>query len=111
MLMEKTFEAVDGTKITVVPGTLDDPDLARAKALLTEHGYKITKDNMSPREESVQSLVAEGYSNKQVANMLGITEATVKVHLKSIMRRHNVNNRIQLAVLLKTGKRPASAPL
>lgn len=96
-----------GVTITVHPD--DSSEVARAKEVLREQGYVITQKKMTDQEGRVAALVAEGYGNKEVANILKITEATVKVHLKSILRRHNLGNRTQLAVFLKTGVRPASA--
>jgi two-component system nitrate/nitrite response regulator NarL len=40
----------------------------------------------------------EGDSNKAIANRLGITEATVKVHLKSLLRKIGAANRTQAAI-------------
>ena len=42
---------------------------------------------MSGREREVLGLVAKGKSNKEVANDLGITEATVKSHVSAILLR------------------------
>jgi two-component system, NarL family, nitrate/nitrite response regulator NarL len=42
--------------------------------------------------------VVEGQSNKGIARHLGITESTVKVHLKSLLRKINVLNRTQAAI-------------
>ena len=39
-----------------------------------------------------------GASNKLIANRLGITEATVKVRLKTLLRKIDVNNRTQAAI-------------
>ena len=39
-----------------------------------------------------------GASNKMIAYKLGITEATVKVHLKTLLRKIDVNNRTQAAI-------------
>ena len=40
-----------------------------------------------------------GQQNKVIARKLGITEATVKVHIKSLLRKLNVRNRTQAAIL------------
>jgi len=54
--------------------------------------------SLSEREiEIVQCLVA-GDSNKAIANRLNVTEATVKVHLKSILRKIQARNRTQAAI-------------
>jgi two-component system, NarL family, nitrate/nitrite response regulator NarL len=52
----------------------------------------------SRREREVLSHVVKGHSNKAIAQRLGITEATTKVHLKSVLRKINVDNRTQAAI-------------
>jgi two-component system nitrate/nitrite response regulator NarL len=52
----------------------------------------------SPREASILQLLRQGAPNKLIARQLSLTEATVKVHLKSILRKIGVNNRTQAAV-------------
>jgi two-component system nitrate/nitrite response regulator NarL len=53
---------------------------------------------LSPREKEILSYLVAGYSNKLIARELGITEATVKVHLKSVQRKIRVENRTQAAI-------------
>jgi two-component system nitrate/nitrite response regulator NarL len=53
---------------------------------------------LSPREKEILSYLVAGDSNKAIARGLGITEATVKVHLKSVQRKIRVENRTQAAV-------------
>ncbi|WP_108249282.1 response regulator [Planctomonas deserti] len=53
---------------------------------------------LSPREEQVLRLVAEGMSNKQIGASLGIAERTVKVHLGSVFRRIGVEDRTSAAL-------------
>lgn len=55
---------------------------------------------LSPREQAVAALVAEGLSNKVVADRLGITERTVKAHLGSVFEKLGVRDRVQLALRL-----------
>lgn len=55
-------------------------------------------DRLSPRERDVLYHVVEGQSNKGIARQLGITESTVKVHLRSLLRKINVLNRTQAAI-------------
>jgi len=57
-------------------------------------GYR----RLTTREREVLALVVEGRPNKVIARELGMAEATVKVHLKSLMRKLNVANRTQAAV-------------
>jgi two-component system nitrate/nitrite response regulator NarL len=54
--------------------------------------------HLSPREKEILSYLVAGDSNKAIARCLGITEATVKVHLKSVQRKIRVENRTQAAI-------------
>jgi two-component system, NarL family, nitrate/nitrite response regulator NarL len=53
---------------------------------------------LSPREKEILSHLVAGHSNKLIARHLGITEATVKVHLKHMLRKIRVENRTQAAI-------------
>jgi len=57
-----------------------------------------TMRGLSPREQEILQSLVTGASNKAIANRLGITEATVKVHLKTLLRKIDVNNRTQAAI-------------
>ena len=54
--------------------------------------------HLSEREQQVLLCVARGESNKTIARSCSITEATVKVHLQSILRKISVQNRTQAAL-------------
>ncbi len=53
--------------------------------------------DLSPREGEVLQLVAQGATNKEIADSLFIAENTVKTHLKSIMEKLHLANRSQAA--------------
>ena len=53
---------------------------------------------LSPREKSILLCIIEGNSNKCIARKMDITEATVKVHVKAILRKIRVQNRTQAAI-------------
>jgi two-component system nitrate/nitrite response regulator NarL len=55
----------------------------------------------SRRESEVLRALAEGQSNKEIANTLNIQEATVKVHVKSIFRKLGAKNRTHAALLAR----------
>ena len=50
---------------------------------------------LTSRQSQILPLLAEGMPNKRIANALGLTEGTVKQHLKDLFRRLNANNRTQ----------------
>jgi len=56
-----------------------------------------TESNLSPREGEVLQLVAQGATNKQIADSLFISENTVKTHLRNIMEKLHLANRSQAA--------------
>jgi DNA-binding NarL/FixJ family response regulator len=55
-------------------------------------------DELTPRETHVLQLVAEGLTNREIAASLVISENTVKIHLKNILEKLHLQNRIQAAV-------------
>ncbi|CAG0908274.1 unnamed protein product [Cyprideis torosa] len=56
-------------------------------------------DELTPRELEILSLLAEGQSNKVIARNLGITDGTVKLHVKAILRKLDVHSRVEAAVI------------
>lgn len=53
---------------------------------------------LSERETQILDCLLSGYSNKMIAKRLQISEGTVKVHLKGILKKINVQNRTQAAI-------------
>ncbi len=55
------------------------------------------REELTPRELEVLQLVAQGASNREIAEALVISENTVKIHLRSILAKLHLQNRIQAA--------------
>jgi len=55
--------------------------------------------DLTPREQQILCHVAEGQSNKTIARELGISDGTVKLHVKAILRKLNVHSRVEAAVI------------
>jgi two-component system, NarL family, nitrate/nitrite response regulator NarL len=53
---------------------------------------------LSAREKGILRCIVEGASNKAIARRIEIAEATVKVHVKAILRKIRLNNRTQAAI-------------
>jgi DNA-binding CsgD family transcriptional regulator len=53
---------------------------------------------LTDRERSILRYLVEGDSNKIIGRKIGISEATVKVHVKAILRKIRVRNRTQAAI-------------
>jgi two-component system nitrate/nitrite response regulator NarL len=54
---------------------------------------------LTPRELEILECVADGSSNKLIARALDITEGTVKLHVKSILRKLGMRSRVEAAVM------------
>lgn len=57
---------------------------------------------LTPQQFKVLGLVAEGRLNKQIADVLGISERTVKAHISALFEKLDVRNRTQAGVLLRS---------
>lgn len=75
-----------------------DPALARA--LLQEHATKPASnaviEPLTPRENEVLELIAQGYTNRQVANKLTISVRTVESHRANLMDKLSLKSRVEL---------------
>ena len=116
---EKVFSAIKAGAVGYLLKDISPPDLAKAiqavhsgethlhpeitKKLMNQFVNpksegEITPDELSPRELEVLQLVAQGLSNKELANDLTISEKTVKTHLSSIYSKLNLSDRTQAAI-------------
>lgn len=70
------------------------------KNLLIEREHRRDPmDLLTDREMGVLRLIATGLSNKQIAGRLFISEETVKVHIRNLLRKLNVHSRVAATVL------------
>jgi two-component system nitrate/nitrite response regulator NarL len=54
---------------------------------------------LTPREMEILCLLAEGQSNKLIPRNLGISDGTVKLHVKAILRKLGIHSRVEAAVI------------
>ena len=79
-------------------------DLTDALARMVQ-GETSIEDNdgpfstLTPREHEILCLLAEGQSNKLIARNLGISDGTVKLHVKAILRKLGIHSRVEAAVI------------
>ena len=65
--------------------------------------------SLTPREHEILCLLAEGQSNKLIARNLGISDGTVKLHVKAILRKLGIHSRVEAAVIaVEQGLRKSS---
>ena len=74
---------------------------SEAAAEIAEHA---TDDSLTQRETDVLRLIAAGNANKEIATQLGLTEETVKSHVKNILGKLDANDRTHAVTIgLKRG--------
>lgn len=102
--MEPT-ELVNALRDIVSGKTVVAPELAGVLARVVQGdvedappGTPSPFAELTPREMEILCLLAEGQSNKVIARNLGISDGTVKLHVKAILRKLNVHSRVEAAV-------------
>jgi len=86
-----------GTGEKVFPSSLADL-LVRGEVRTEGVLASSSMEGLSEREVQILRCLVSGLSNKGIANRLHITEATVKVHLKSLLKKIRAQNRTQAAI-------------
>jgi two-component system nitrate/nitrite response regulator NarL len=95
----EALEEVIGGKTVIAP------ELTGVLARVVRHGDTPAPagpalfTDLTPREAEILCLLAEGQSNKVIARNLGISDGTVKLHVKAILRKLGVHSRVEAAVI------------
>ncbi len=89
--------AVVSPKLTVI---LIESMQSRKKDRLKDKNLQ----SLSHREIDVLKLIAQGLPNKLISRRLFISEGTVKVHVKNILKKLNLHSRIEVAVWVHNEK-------
>ena len=86
--------------------TVIAPDLTPVLAELVKHGDPDARQpvptpfsDLTPREMEILRHLSEGQSNKVIARNLDISDGTVKLHVKAILRKLKVHSRVEAAVM------------
>jgi DNA-binding NarL/FixJ family response regulator len=82
------------------PGLLDETFKLAQQATSATPRQKQIK-SLTSRENEVAGYVAEGMSNRQIADLLGISEVTVKTHLTRIFKKLQLKDRVGLVLHIK----------
>ena len=72
--------------------------LAHALRHEASHPSNLSAAGLTAREDQILKLIARGLSNKMIARELDITEGTVKVHVKHLLKKLNLRSRVEVAV-------------
>lgn len=93
-IIERIREAIHGKMVVseklthILIGALRKGDDSRAKQLAS----------LTSREHEILKLIAKGLSNKLIARELDISDGTVKVHVKHILKKLGLKSRVEAAV-------------
>ncbi len=109
-MREAIFSVSTGDAIippAMVPRLLNEfANLAKGgqitKKVLTKKAENLTL--LTPRENEVLALVAQGLTNKEIGGELVISENTVRSHLRFILDKLHINNRVQAALWFQKEK-------
>lgn len=74
------------------------PGLTRVMAQALRSPPRQADVELTERERQVLKTIAGGYSNKVIGHKLGITEGTVKVHVKNLLHKLGLRSRVEAAV-------------
>ncbi len=99
-------ELISSLRDIVSGKTVVAPDLTSALANLVKDGDSADArvaaspfSSLTPREMEILCHLAEGESNKVIARNLNISDGTVKLHVKAILRKLEVHSRVEAAVM------------
>jgi two-component system nitrate/nitrite response regulator NarL len=97
-LLARLREALTGK--TVISDALAGRLAAALRAEAQDATRKTERDLglLTDREQAVLRCIADGQSNKLIARTLNITEGTVKVHVKHLLKKLNFRSRVEAAV-------------
>ena len=96
-LVDALAAVVDGETVVAPEMTSVLAKIVKGEAV--ESGQRGRFSPLTPRELEILRHLAEGLSNKAIARELGITDGTVKLHVRSILRKLEVRSRVEAAVL------------
>lgn len=90
-LIQQLREAMQGELVI-------SPALTRVLAQALRTPANAGQLDLTDRERQVLKMIAGGNSNKVIGNKLGITEGTVKVHVKNLLHKLGLRSRVEAAV-------------
>jgi DNA-binding NarL/FixJ family response regulator len=101
----KTSEAavlVAALKLVLAGGIYLPPDCVLSSHKTTDQTHAVANHShgLTKRQVRAMLLVARGHSNKKIADTMGITEGTVKLHLSAAFKTLNVKNRTEAVFAL-----------
>lgn len=89
---------------------IDDDDDAELSSVTADKIQRMSQrlSSLTPQQTRILELVCEGKLNKQIAYTLDLSEATVKTHITGLLRKLDVQNRTQAALLVREARQIAN---
>ena len=102
LLKDSGKDAILGAVSQLMSGVsvLDPKVMTRLSSLMTRNPGDELYGEMTEREREIASLLAEGFTNRQIADKLYISEGTVKNYISSIYDKTGIHDRVKLVVAL-----------
>ncbi len=102
LLKDSGKSAILGAVRQIMNGisVLDPKVMQRLTALVSGNGGNALYDEMTAREREIATLLAEGLTNRQIADKLYISEGTVKNYISNIYDKTGIHDRVKLVVAL-----------
>ncbi len=102
LLKDSGKDAILGAVSQIMNGVsvLDPKVMMRLTALMSKNKTVDLCEEMTEREREIASLLAEGLTNRQIADKLYISEGTVKNYISSIYDKTGIHDRVKLVVAL-----------
>ena len=98
----RLWESPNGLRLRIISGQVQTNKLLPVKKRFSQYRRKVlikfTDYPLSDRELEVLALLAEGFSNQEIAEKLIISLGTVKAHSSNIYRKLDVRNRAQAVI-------------
>lgn len=94
-LLEQILRAVDG-KMVLSEAITEVLATALRRPTVKQPPGKL--ETLTNREQEILSLIAKGMSNKVIARQLDISDGTVKVHVKHLLKKLGLRSRVEAAV-------------
>ena len=91
LLIQSIRDALQGNLVV-------SPTLTRSLAQALRSPHTSSQVDLTDRERQVLKTIAAGHSNKVIGHKLGITEGTVKVHVKNLLHKLGLRSRVEAAV-------------
>lgn len=102
LLKDSGKDAILGAVAQIMHGVsvLDPKVMLRLTALMNKNKTVDLYEEMTERERKIATLLAEGLTNRQIADKLYISEGTVKNYISSIYDKTGIHDRVKLVVAL-----------